>query len=916
MIKWLFDTALKDIRRKKARFILGVLAIGLSISMIIVINGAVTNFGNNYANTQFTDLSDADIVVQQVSHPVMSNVSNLMETFSDSNLNGVSARYQTAAAIFYKQLNGKIGSLAITVIGINFTQENLIKLGEFNPDISGLDINESIVIGSFGEQLLQTFGNNLNITMFLPTSNILNVSLKVVEKVDQYRRIPTALWNVVVVDLKTMQLLTGQDTATSIVGVFSDHQSLYSISNIGPAITEAKNRAIKIQKELGLDYSVSLPLVKRIQLAESALSSQYVFMNFIGFIVLLISSILIFSFINTLVEEKISEFGIYRAIGAKHRFIFEHVVVHALIDGLIGAIIGIIGGIFFLWFFGINAYQPNINNIDSFSIYFYAIIISMTICLLATFYPAIHATKKQILVALDISKAESSEFQSRITNFRFGWIKGSYILWGIVFSGIGFFIFVFFPSVEHLGGQNALNTIAFVLIIFLLLGLILIVLGLAGPILEKLLLFIFSTITYKTAFVSKLFVRKNRRRNNFTMLIYALTFAFIFFLVTIQAINYQDNIYALQSSVGSDIMIYSSGSANNQWLDNKILNFSQSYSGIKASFLTMEGIFPITGSNILIGDDILFNTYSPNLFGTNSDLLQALFSSSDLIMNSNFESLNQNGTIAISASLAKALDVGLNDHIRIKVFSSIYTYQQKYGKDSYLTIVAILNHLPGLQSVTSDQSQANGSAVFIGQKTWQWLVSSSLDNGSTSSIKMENYIQRIFIKNVNANLENFKTQLFLNFGTEIHLIDYQEQLTTLEQTLTSSLNGLTIILSFSIIIALFAVLSATTSTVLEARTDIGVLKALGLKNHGIRVVFIIEAIIICIASTLVGGLAGYLTAYFPTVNNALYNNRPIPIIIPPPAIIATYLCAIVLACIGSYLPARKTSHMEISSILR
>ena len=339
MISWLFNTALNDIQRKKGRFILGVLAIGLSISMIIVVNGAVTNFANSYANTQFNDLSDADVVVQPLSKPVISNVSHLMGAFSDSNLNGVSARYQTAAAIFYKQANGKVGSLAITVIGINFTQENLIKLGEFNPEISGLKLNESIVIGNFGEQLVQTFGNDLNITMFLPTSDILNVSLKIVEKVDQYQRIPTALWNVVVVDLKTMQLLTGQDTATSIVGVFSDHQNFYSISHIGSAIAEAKNRAITIQKELGLDYSVSLPLAQRMQLAESALSGQSVFMNFIGFIVLLISSILIFSFINTLVEEKISEFGIYRAIGAKRRFIFQLVVLHALFDGLIGAMI-------------------------------------------------------------------------------------------------------------------------------------------------------------------------------------------------------------------------------------------------------------------------------------------------------------------------------------------------------------------------------------------------------------------------------------------------------------------------------------------------------------------------------------------------------------------------------------------------
>ena len=89
MISWLFNTALNDIQRKKGRFILGVLAIGLSISMIIVVNGAVTNFAISYSNTQFNDLSDADVVVQPLSKPVRSNVSHLMGAFSDSILNGV-----------------------------------------------------------------------------------------------------------------------------------------------------------------------------------------------------------------------------------------------------------------------------------------------------------------------------------------------------------------------------------------------------------------------------------------------------------------------------------------------------------------------------------------------------------------------------------------------------------------------------------------------------------------------------------------------------------------------------------------------------------------------------------------------------------------------------------------------------------
>ena len=131
-----------------------------------------------------------------------------------------------------------------------------------------------------------------------------------------------------------------------------------------------------------------------------------------------------------------------------------------------------------------------------------------------------------------------------------------------------------------------------------------------------------------------------------------------------------------------------------------------------------------------------------------------------------------------------------------------------------------------------------------------------------------------------------------------------------------SVNALTIILSLSVIISLFAVLSSTSSAVTESKHDIGILKALGLKNRIIISIFILETIIITIVSTVLGGLAGYTTGIMLAYQNSVNGNYPLPLVGFPPTIIFTYIFSLILAIIGAYIPSRAINKINVIDILR
>ncbi|MFW9930270.1 MAG: ABC transporter permease, partial [Candidatus Thorarchaeota archaeon] len=787
MLKWQLKTAIHSNQSNKFRFIIAILVIGISISLIITVNGLVDNIAANYSETAFTDQSNADISVLKADNSIIYNVSTLTNAFDNSSLKGITKRIIVNAAIKFNNPFGGIGSFPTQIIGINFSQENKIGLGTFDPNYSSLGLNKTLVFGNFGKQIEKALGSNISLSLTLPTENakIIPINLTIADVVNQSKKFATNMQNVFIVDLDTLYQFINPDSATNILGVFIDHDSVYSINNIDNSLKTVRDRAIIIQKSLGFNYIVNLPLAQAFENAQTGLDSQRIFLNFISIIVAIVSGVLIFGLNNTAIEEKSYEFAVYRSLGLKNYHILIQAFLVSLIKGFLGLIIGIIFGYFLTAYLTSNSYLAVPISITTYSI---AIILGGLLILFSTLYPVIQSTKKQILVALDISKAESSAFQSRISSQRNKIINLKTILYGVAFSSLGVIIFAIFPFVTYVYGQQVLNSFVLLILILVLLGFILITIGMIGPLFTQGILLFFNKIFYKSSFGVKMFLRKNSRRNYITSIVFAITLAFVFFVATLQFTTLNTVIYGLKSNTGSDLVIFPRDSTNKE-LNNKIFNATRSNVLLKSSYTTLGSIFTITGCTITAGDELFFNSYSPSVYGVEKNFLNAIFSNYELTPGSNFSLVQNNDTVAISNSLAKKLDLSIGDQMRIKISSPIKENNIKYGKNVHLTVVAILNRLPGFPDITIDENRAYFSPLFVGLDTWTSFIKPNNETEYNSTLTSENFIRQFYVKGFYKDIQNFEISLFLEFGTEIFIIDYNLFVTLIQQRIEASINS-------------------------------------------------------------------------------------------------------------------------------
>ena len=316
------------------------------------------------------------------------------------------------------------------------------------------------------------------------------------------------------------------------------------------------------------------------------------------------------------------------------------------------------------------------------------------------------------------------------------------------------------------------------------------------------------------------------------------------------------------------------------------------------------------GSTVSVGDDINFNSYNPGIYGVSTNLPDALMNQIIAYPGSNFTAVGNNDTIVICGSLARALNLNIGDTLRLNVQSPIQTNQLKYGKSFEVKVVAIMVSLQGIPSISDNIADAPSSPVFIGQQTWQTIVKANSGFNDTNNFVFQQEIQSIFIKDKGADLHTFENQIFIKFGSKASVIDYQDQLNGLKRGLSLVENVLTLILSFSTIIALFAVISSTVSFINESKGEIAIMKALGIKGRQITLIFMAESVIVSTTASLLGSIAGYLTGYLEYYPASLATSEPLELVIPPAFIIFTFFLVILFAIIGSYFPARRVYKID------
>ena len=108
-----------------------------------------------------------------------------------------------------------------------------------------------------------------------------------------------------------------------------------------------------------------------------------------------------------------------------------------------------------------------------------------------------------------------------------------------------------------------------------------------------------------------------------------------------------------------------------------------------------------------------------------------------------------------------------------------------------------------------------------------------------------------------------------------------------------------------------AVTSALSTSVLERRSEIGLLKALGAGSARVVGIFLAEAALLGVAGGLMGALAGALMARF--ISSSVFGA---PVTIRPLAVPLAIAVALVITIAGFIVPARRVLKFRPAEVLR
>ena len=125
-----------------------------------------------------------------------------------------------------------------------------------------------------------------------------------------------------------------------------------------------------------------------------------------------------------------------------------------------------------------------------------------------------------------------------------------------------------------------------------------------------------------------------------------------------------------------------------------------------------------------------------------------------------------------------------------------------------------------------------------------------------------------------------------------------------------------LILIGSVFIALFGLISSSYSSILERSREIGIIRVLGLHPNEVDKMFILENLILMLASATSGGFIGFVTAVGLSGNLTMFTGTPRMIAIPWAIIAIIYAVSLIVLFVGMKLLMRNIRSKNLIQIFR
>lgn len=971
--------SLIDLRRARAKTLFGVIGISISIFLLTAI-GMVNDTRNfNYLDVVTSQTGTADIWITRTmsadaSFDLYFNHTEVEGAIKDLDvLDGTFPRLQIIGVNTTNTETGDHSS--IMLYGMDFSKEaESGKIGDLLLCDENLTETSQVYTGSPSEGsvvLLKNTAARLNASKG-DTLNCVyqnkEINVEVAEVCTQFLKFSEFENSLLLMDIEQAQDWLGsayEDQATMVMAIIRNKEYIYDSSDVTGTTILLRDIGEQVQKTLGLEeYQVSLPKLEELEMSEMMMMMQTIMFWFITLLSMMITGILINGILSTSAEERVREFGITRVLGAKKSYSIKMVLFEGFLLGGIGTLLGLVLGIVITPFFIgsiLDMMMGQGNIVYDFFISPQTInlvlTIGLSVSLTVSFLPALQTARIKIIKAI-------TPFQSKEE----GWevkkegsmnVKG--FLVGISIATIGSIIFIVLPRIMSTMDMMLIVGVFIGLLAAILIGFVFASVGVI-PFIQSFFVFILKPFFRKYIGIIKISLKRNQRRNTGTIVMFAISFSFIFFITTASEIENQTWSLNLKFQYGADLVLANYGTDPDKAFTQERLDELIAMPGIDevapilhnspfdiTSFLSLmdlggdsggmmgdmgpeamealiseaSGFFSYSSQkfDVAISDVVNFDNNQATLVGIEPSYLELIdqnlliWKSLGSGTNASFTKIfNRNDTCIIAKAIATQLGV---TEVGQKVRLTIRSPTSKTGNISIFEVVGISGGMPGFWNFRTSEFSADSGGVMLNMETYARLM--DWEGYGTENIIYDKILINLAdpteetIKNTKQLIKDtFSTEyeILLSIDDAITKINFMEEMNKEFSLLTE------IILLFTVIICIFGLVSSMYSTIMERTIEIGVLRALGLKVKEVRHMFLIESIILMLSAGIMGMFIGSFTAYLMESNMSLLTELPTIFVLPRDTIIRVFGISIAVGVLGTFLILLRLNRQSVMDIFR
>ncbi len=958
-----------DLKRNKAKAFFGIGGIAISIILLTAIGMVNDTMSYNYIDSVTNTTGSADIMITEIPQTDITYDPYFDESLIQNELSGISGvdeLFPRIMALVKTSSDNTDVNGSLEMYGLNFVREATngkmgdleivdddgIKTGEIYNDEP--NDGECVILWNVAEMLNVSIGDFIHLEY-----QQYNLDLEVISVCEQNLKFFQFETSLILVNLdQAQEFLKRSNQINFIVGTIENPQFIYDVSNLEETTARLREIGTRIQERLDINtYSVTMPKLEELTSGEFRLVMMTIIFWFITILSILITGILINSILSTSIEERMREFGIMRVVGGKKGIPIKMVLFEGFLLGVIGSIIGVIIGIIF---------TPSIVSVlfsmtnfpfsmEEFVINPDTIILELSIgsitSLSIALIPALKTARQDLIKSITPfhTKEEGWEVKKE------GSINVRSFLTGISISTLGMIVFVLLPRIMVTGGMMMIAGLFIGMLAAVLLGLVFASVGII-PIIQRVFLTIISPFIRKYRNIVKISLKRYTRRNTSTIVMFSISFSFIFFITSVTQMQSETMSTSLKIQYGSDLVLANQGYDPDSALTLEMAEELKFFPGIKSIAISLFNTYDLTSviSTIFseggfgFGDDTTQQAFT-NIFEfyarqaetkfqvtaadiSNFDEIEAgfigidedftkivdrqliIWSSPNSGFNYSFSQIfHHNNTCIIAKSMASVLGIeDVGEYVRLNFYNP--QIPNDPGNISLFKVVGICGGMPGYWNFRSSESSAYGGGILVSLNNYMNLM--KVDNPGEPNM----IVDKIFINLIENSEENIKSTMddissnykdkSFSIDDAISKVNFMVGMMERQSTLME------IILMFAVMISIFGLISNMFAIMLERKFEIGILRSMGMKTRNVRNMFLIESLILLLSAGTLGTFIGTFCGYLLESNMALMTELPATFYLPIDSILRVFIISIAVGIIGMYLILIRLSRQSIMDIFR